>query len=133
MLRYTLQYSPLWKEFQVLHLTKNMRTAPGAGEFATYLDRIGRGVDEDEDEERMVELPRQICMETEEAVIDWTFSTAELQNDEALRRNCILTVTNAGSLEINEKVVFFLMIQVVSGTGESSGKACGISQCGYLP
>jgi len=104
VIRYTLQHSPLWEQFKVLHLTKNMRTAPGAEEFAAYLDRIGRGVDEDGLRETMVSMPSEICMETEDAVINWTFSTRDLQDDEALRRNCILTVTNAGSLEINEKV-----------------------------
>jgi len=59
-----LKRSPLWPMFQQHRLTRNMRTIPGEGEFASWLVQLGSGtLNDTSTQPETVEIPPTCCCE----------------------------------------------------------------------
>jgi len=51
-----------------------------------------------------VQIDPKICVLTEDEVIQAVYGNGRLEDPEALKKRCLLTVRNEDSMELNEKV-----------------------------
>ncbi|CAJ0600247.1 unnamed protein product [Cylicocyclus nassatus] len=99
----TLKLSALWDSMQVLVLDENMRLYPGEEDHAAWLRAVGEGRNLKGD--GSIDIPTEMCMESEEDVIKWMYSEEVLRSPQLMGKMALLTVRNCDALELNEKVL----------------------------
>ena len=102
-----LKASPLWTEFQVFTLKKNMRAKPEELEFADWLLRLGNGTlpneqINDEVVEDLIAVPDQ-CQIVDHSIVDSVFT--DLENNALTYNSTILSPKNEDTLRINNLVI----------------------------
>jgi hypothetical protein len=95
--------SPLWPDFTIFKLTKNMRAGHDQQEFAQWLLALGNGeLQSDVEMEDAIEIPLQ-CNIIQDNIVDAVFQ--DLKDAEAMADTVILTPTNEKALRMNDAVL----------------------------
>ena len=99
-----LKSSPLWPLFNVVKLTKNMRTDADQQEFARWLLQLGNGnlKSQASPVPDLVEIPPQ-CNVACRDIIDDIFN--DMSAPHAMANTVVLTPKNATALQLNDKVL----------------------------
>ena len=100
----SIKRSFLWKYFNQLRLTENVRAKPEEVEFKSWLMNLGDGLLPAIDQDCLVRLPDQILCQGN--IIDSVFGYGDISLDYLNQRNvAILCPTNKDSLAINDLIL----------------------------
>lgn len=106
----SVKNSELFSDFQTIRLRNNYRLAPGQQKYQRFLKRVGTGVINDIN--NMVQLPKSMCLEDENQLIDFVFPKQllkdPLNNWQELADRAILSPLNSRTFVLNNTILVLL-------------------------
>ncbi|XP_044005474.1 ATP-dependent DNA helicase pif1-like [Aphidius gifuensis] len=107
MINLSIKFSKLWENFKIFSLSQNMRTLPEESEFAKYIQDVGNGTLNDNNDNLVI--PQECLANRNDDIVEVIFKKLiDKRKYESLSKVAVLSARHIDVDNINDRVVQLL-------------------------